>query len=274
MRVQQLVNDVGVIARDGLADLGARVTAGQGTRHHQQALEHDLVPARRRDVLQMRECELLMRIVDEGAQVALFLLGELVAEDIVHVLAHHARAVVENMQERLVFTVQIAHEMLGALGQVEDCLQVDDLGKHRLLRGKMLREQAQVLERLVGAGDHGAAPPFCWMADTCFQITTPRRFAPKRQSGTGAKLRMGAKSPRDERGLSRVVHMTRRNGTPDARGPERIRSVVHGALEPVFPMQEGPRLTAAQLRCSWKGGRRWNRRPRRPGTTSVWKSRS
>ena len=195
VRVQQLVDDVGVIAWDGLADLGARVTAGQGTRHHQQALEHDLVPARRRDVLQMRERELLMRVVDEGAQVALFLLGELVAEDIVHVLAHHARAVVEDMQERLVFTVQVAHEMLGALGQVEDCLQVDDLGEHRLLRGKMLREQAQVLERLVGAGDHDAAPPFCWTADTCFQVTTPHQPAPRRQSGTGAKLRMDAKKP-------------------------------------------------------------------------------
>lgn len=73
-------------------------------------------------MLQMRERELLMRVVDEGAQVALFLLGELVAKDVVHVLAHHARAVVEDMQERLVFTVQIAHEMLGTLGQVEDCL--------------------------------------------------------------------------------------------------------------------------------------------------------
>ncbi len=83
-------------------------------------------------MLQMRERELLMRVVDEGAQVALFLLGELVAEDIVHVLAHHARAGVEDMQERLVFTVQVAHEMLGALGQVEECLQVDDLGEHRV----------------------------------------------------------------------------------------------------------------------------------------------
>lgn len=48
------------------------------------------------------------------AEVRLLLLGERVAEDVVNVLPYHARAVVQDVQERLVLAVQVAHEMLGA----------------------------------------------------------------------------------------------------------------------------------------------------------------
>ena len=71
----------------------------------------------------MRKLELLVRVVNERAEVRLLLLGERVAEDVVDVLPYHARAVVQDVQERLVLAVQVAHEMLGALGQIEDCLQ-------------------------------------------------------------------------------------------------------------------------------------------------------
>ncbi len=62
----------------------------------------------------------------------------LVAENLVHVLADHARAVIQDVQERLVFAMEVAHEVLGALGQVQDRLEIDDLGENRLLRGKVL----------------------------------------------------------------------------------------------------------------------------------------
>ncbi len=34
--------------------------------------------------------------------------------------------------------MEVAHEVLGALGQVKDGLEIDDLGENRLLRGKVL----------------------------------------------------------------------------------------------------------------------------------------
>ena len=80
-----------------------------------------------------------MRVVDQRAQVGA-LPGAHVLKDKVDVLAHHARAVVEDVHERLVLAVHVAHKVLGALGQVEDRLQVDDLGEHRLLVGKLLGE--------------------------------------------------------------------------------------------------------------------------------------
>ncbi len=49
------------------------------------------------------------------------------------------------MKERLVLTVKVAHEMLGAIGQVEDGLQVDDLGEHRLLRGNCWESRRRYL---------------------------------------------------------------------------------------------------------------------------------
>ena len=92
--------------------------------------------------------DLLARVVDEGAQVGALSVSELAAEDDVHVLAHHARAVVHDVHERLVLAVDVAHKVLGALGQVENRLEVDDLREGRLLVGKLAREQAQVFELL------------------------------------------------------------------------------------------------------------------------------
>lgn len=138
MRVQELVDDIGVFMRDGLAHLGARVAARKTARHGDELVEHGLVPRGRIAVGIVHQGDFLVRIVDERAEVGFFLVGEVVAENLVNVLAHHARAVVEDVHERLVFAMEVAHEVLGALGQVKDGLEIDDLGEDRLLRGKVL----------------------------------------------------------------------------------------------------------------------------------------
>ena len=138
VRVQQLIDDVGEIVRDGLADLRARVAAGEPARDGNETVEHGLVPGGGVQARAAHELDLLTRVVDERAQVALFLLGERVAEVLVHVLADDAGAVVEDVQEGLVLAMQVAHEVLGALGQVENGLQVDDLGEHCALVAELL----------------------------------------------------------------------------------------------------------------------------------------
>ena len=47
------------------------------------------------------------------------------------------------MIESLVLPVQIAEEMLGSLGQIQDRLQVDDLRERRAPVGKLPRQQFQ-----------------------------------------------------------------------------------------------------------------------------------
>ena len=92
--------------------------------------------------------DLLARIVDERAQLALLIEGERVAKDFVDMFAHDARAVVEDVHKGFVLAMHVAHKMLGALGQVEDGREIDDLGKRGLLGGELSRQQAQILEVL------------------------------------------------------------------------------------------------------------------------------
>ena len=99
-------------------------------------------------MLSADQVDLLARVVDERAQLALFVKGERVAKDLVDMLAHDARAVVEDVHKGFVLAVHVAHEMLGALGQVENGREVNDLGKRGLLGGKLSRQQAQILEVL------------------------------------------------------------------------------------------------------------------------------
>ena len=61
------------------------------------------------------------------------------------------------MYKRLMFTVQVAHKMLGAFGQTQQSLDADDLtggGRHGLI---FLRKQAQVAQMFIGIL-HGQTP--------------------------------------------------------------------------------------------------------------------
>ncbi len=53
----------------------------------------------------------------------------------IHLFADNTGSGVQDMHKGLVFAVQIAHEMLGALGQLEQRLCADDLAGRCRLRG-------------------------------------------------------------------------------------------------------------------------------------------
>ena len=148
MRVQQLVDDVGVIARDGLTHFGARIAARKRAGNHDELVEHGLVPGGGVLAPAADKIDLLARIVDERAQLALFVKGERVAKDLVDMFAHDTRAVVEDVHKGFVLAVHVAHKMLGAFGQVENGREIDNLGKRGLLGGKLSRQQTQILKVL------------------------------------------------------------------------------------------------------------------------------
>ena len=52
------------------------------------------------------------------------------------------------MQEGILFTVDVGHEVLRAFGQLEDGLQLDDLGGGRLHGGVLGGKQPQVTQPL------------------------------------------------------------------------------------------------------------------------------
>ncbi len=81
-----------------------------------------------------------------------------IAQHLIHFFADDTGSRVQNVHKSFVLAVQVAHEMLGALGQLEQCLRADDLAGSCRLRRIIPREQGQVLEiiaDLIGFGAHG-----------------------------------------------------------------------------------------------------------------------
>ena len=116
MRVQQLVDDVGVIAWDGLTHLGARIAARKRAGDHDELVKHRPVPGGRVFAPAADQVDLLARVVDERAQLALFVKGKRVAKNLVDMFAHDDRAVVEDVHKGFVLAMHVAHKMLGAFG--------------------------------------------------------------------------------------------------------------------------------------------------------------
>ena len=59
-------------------------------------------------------------------------------------LPDDARTVVQNVQKRVIFAVNITHEVLGTLWQIQDGFQVDDFRIKRLNGGKLLADARQI----------------------------------------------------------------------------------------------------------------------------------
>ena len=114
----------------------------------------------------MDAAEFGLGVVDERAELGLLVHGELELEGRLDALADDARAVVEDVLEGLVLAVDVRDEVLGALRQVEDGLEVDDLGVDGLGRRELLRKKLEILEVLVA--------PDRWIRHRC----SPLSFSP------------------------------------------------------------------------------------------------
>ena len=70
--------------------------------------------------------EFLTRIIDEGAELVDVVGTHAGAEELRYLAFDVAGGIFENMAEGLIFTVYVGHKMLGAFGQVEYGLEIDD----------------------------------------------------------------------------------------------------------------------------------------------------
>ena len=143
--VEQLVDDVGVLGWHGLAHLGARVGVGEVARQAHEAHQRDGVPLLGHDAGGLEATQLAVRVVDERAEVGLLAVGELEAEDVRDALADDAGAVVEDVLERVILAMDVGDEVLSALREVEDGLEVDDLRVGGADGRELLGEQLEVL---------------------------------------------------------------------------------------------------------------------------------
>ena len=148
VRVHELNDDRGVPVGDETADLRGRILVAHELGELEQPPEILAVPRRRRAPLRAHLVDLLLRVVNERAELGLLFLRQPHAEDVVDLLADDAGTVVEDVEERGVLAVQVAHEVLDALRQREVRLQVDELLVNGFLRRVLLCHEAQDLARL------------------------------------------------------------------------------------------------------------------------------
>ena len=85
-------------------------------------------------------------IIDQSRQLGPRPLRHGIPQHNVYLFADDDGSGVQDMYERLVLTVQVAHDVLGAFGQLEQCLCADDLAGGRGLRGVVPGQKAQILQ--------------------------------------------------------------------------------------------------------------------------------
>ena len=91
-------------------------------------MERDVVPVVDIGLRGFDELQLLLRVIDERAELPLLSIAERVSEEIVDFPLDITGSILENVLERLVFSVKVGNEMLRGLGEIQDSGEVDDLG--------------------------------------------------------------------------------------------------------------------------------------------------
>ena len=125
----QLLDDVAVVRRKGLAHFGAGIFGRNNFAHVDQTVQHDLIPVVNILLLFFLHLQALSRVIDEGCERTLLGNAERVAEDVIDLLAHCAGTVAEYMGKGLIFAMNIREEVLRPFGKVDDGLQIDDFGR-------------------------------------------------------------------------------------------------------------------------------------------------
>ena len=151
MGVEQLVQNVGAAVGQAFAHVGPGVLAGHQTAQIDELQQSAAVPAVQVGLPGLDLGQFLHGVVDEGGQFRPVVGRHRIPQDQVDLFPDHAGSVVQNVEKGFVFAVQIAHEMLGALGQPEQGFNADDLAGGGRDGGKFFGKQLHV-PQLLAAG--------------------------------------------------------------------------------------------------------------------------
>ena len=149
MGVEQLVQDIAAAGRQALPHMVAGVFGRYQPTDVNEPQQGVGVPLVQRflagaAVLELRQ--LFVGVVDQGGQLRTGLFRDGLPQHQVHFFADDTGSGVQDVDKGFVFAVQVAHEMFGALGQLEQSLCADDLAGRRSLRRVIPREQGQIFE--------------------------------------------------------------------------------------------------------------------------------
>ena len=142
--VQQLFYNIGVFLGQALAHLRAGIFRRDTAADGDELVECGLVIVVECALVLLDEFQFLFGIIDERAQVLLLLLAQGIAKEVVDLALDITRSVAQHVLEGFVLTVEVGQEVLGRLGQMEDSLEVDNLGGDARNGGEIARQQSQV----------------------------------------------------------------------------------------------------------------------------------
>ena len=143
--VHEFVEQERPVFGHGTADFVARILGGQHSGQVHHMLDLLLVPGGGNLSLLVVLLEDGVWIIDERAQF-IGLANRQVREPQVHFFPDDAGAVVHDMAERFVFPVNIAHEMLSALGQAELSTDTGDFRAQCFNGGVLFPQKTQVFQ--------------------------------------------------------------------------------------------------------------------------------
>ena len=140
--VDELLNDIGEFLGQPVADLGPGILVRGLAADGDQPVDGDPVPG----IGVVRVGQLPLRVVDQQCQGVFLLLPQQIAEAVVDLGVDGPGGVFQDMGKIGVLPVDIAHEMLGGLGQLQNGLQPDDLRRGGRNIGIVLGKQLQIFD--------------------------------------------------------------------------------------------------------------------------------
>ena len=142
--VEEFLDDVGELFRQGFADLAAGVFAAHGLADLYELQQGSGVEAGEVFVRALlNHLEPLFGIVDEGAEVAHLLLRERFVEQVVDLPLDVSAGIPENMQEGFMLAMNVGDEVFGTFRKAENRLKVYDFRACALTIGERSGKQLE-----------------------------------------------------------------------------------------------------------------------------------
>ena len=186
--MKQLFDDIGVIRRQSLANLGAGIAGADRTAELHKPVECDTVPLIQIFNLWFQLFQLLLRVIDQRGQLLQLRMGNAVFEQKIQLLPDDTRAGVEDMQESFMLTVDIGDEVLTAFRQIQNGLKIDDFSAGGTERRILMGEHPQVAQFLWGVAlmllDHSS---FSLYSGRLYRL--PSVVSLPAEDGEGSELR-------------------------------------------------------------------------------------
>ena len=138
MGVEQLVQNITAAGGQAGTHMLPGVLGRNQTAEINEAEQRLGIPLLQRLLVRALGLELgqfLIGVIDQRCQLGTVRLRDRIPQHDIHFFADDAGGRVQDMYKGFVFAVQIAHKMLGTLGQLEQSLGTDDLAGRRSLRG-------------------------------------------------------------------------------------------------------------------------------------------